>query len=154
MYDTNPDNCNGLYHGLNAAYELNWSSESLGQVSSMAHGRWYPTLVTLPDGKVFTCAGLDEYGVDNNLIEIYDPIPKSWTISFNPNTGNTYCVGQGETDCVGAGSPCYGGPNNGVGPHVGLYPRMHLMPSGLVVMVGGTNIFRTWNPANGVWTAP
>ena len=154
-YDTNgnPDNpCpNGLWHGLNAAYEVNWNSESLAKVSSMAQGRWYPTLITLPTGKVFTCAGLDEYGVDNKLIEIYDPNPKSWTISFNPNSALTYCAGEGET-CPGAGSPCYGGPNNGVAPGLGLYPRMHLMPSGLIVMVGGTNIFRTWNPVNGVWS--
>ena len=28
----------------------------------MAHGRWYPTLVTLPDGKVVIVNGFDEYG--------------------------------------------------------------------------------------------
>ncbi len=52
MYDTNPDNCNGLWHGLNVAYEVNWNSESLAKVSSMAQGRWYPTLITLRDGRV------------------------------------------------------------------------------------------------------
>jgi hypothetical protein len=65
MYDTNPNNCNGLWHGLDAAYEVNSSSESLDKVSSMVHGRWYPTLVTLSDGRVFTASGLDEYGVYN-----------------------------------------------------------------------------------------
>ena len=130
---------------------LTGTQDLSAKVSSMAQGRWYPTLITLPTGKVFTCAGLDEYGVDNKLIEIYDPNPKSWTIRFNPNSALTYCAGEGES-CPGAGSPCYGGPNNGVAPGLGLYPRMHLMPSGLIVMVGGTNIFRTWNPANGVWS--
>ena len=152
MYDTNPNNCNGLWHGLDAAYEVNSSSESLDKVSSMAHGRWYPTLVTLSDGRVFTASGLDEYGVYNTLIEIYDPDSKSWSISYDSNSSNTYCVGAGETACPGAGSPCYGGPNNGVAPTgLGGYPRMHLMPSGLVIFCGGSVTFRTWNPATGNW---
>ena len=61
------------WHGLNAAYEVNGSSESVDKVSSMAHGRWYPTCITLPDGKVMVVNGLDEYGVYNRLVEIYDP---------------------------------------------------------------------------------
>ena len=52
MYDNNVDNCNGKWHGLNSTYEVDSQSENLIWVSSMAHGRWYPTLVTLPDGKV------------------------------------------------------------------------------------------------------
>ena len=63
LYDTNVDNCNGMWHGLNAAYEVNGSSESVNKVSSMAHGRWYPTCITLPDGKVMVMNGFDEYGV-------------------------------------------------------------------------------------------
>ena len=155
MYDTNPDNCNGAWHGLSSAYELDINSESLVKVSSMSHGRWYPTAVTLPDGKVFVIGALDEYGVDNALAEIYDPNSKSWTISYDSNTNNTYCVGAGETACAGAGSPCYGSANHGVAPLLGpLYPKMHLMPSGLVVYVGGSNTFRTWNPADGHWGSP
>ena len=46
QYNGNPDNCNGLWHGLNAAYELRPSSETLTKVTNMRHGRWYPTLVT------------------------------------------------------------------------------------------------------------
>ena len=93
----------------------------------MAHGRWYPTLVTLPDGKVVIVNGFDEYGSTNRLVEIYDPASKTWTKKFDPNTSVTYCVGDGsESTCPGAGSPCYGGPGNGVAPNVGLYPRMHL----------------------------
>ena len=154
MYDTNPDNCNGLWHGPNYAYELDINSESLVKVSSMSHGRWYPSAISLPDGRVFVLGGLDEYGVNNTLVEIYDPVSKTWTISYNPNAGNTYCVGAGQTACPGAGSPCYGGPNQGVAPFGGGYPRMHLMPSGLVVYVGGSNVFRTWNPADGRWGGP
>ena len=152
MYDTNPDNCNGKWHGLNASYEVGGSSGSLNKVGSMAHGRWYPTLVTLSDGRVFVGGGIDEYGVDNDLIEIYDPSSKSWSIRYDPSDSNTYCVGAGELACVGAGSPCYGGPGNGVGPGLALYPRMHLMPSGLLILCGGSNVFRTWDPSTGIWS--
>jgi Domain of unknown function (DUF1929) len=156
MYDTNPDNCNGEWHGLSSAFELDINSESLVKVSSMSHGRWYPTAVTLPDGRTFVLGGLDEYGANNFLVEIYDPTSRTWSISYNPNAGNTYCVGIGGNIglCPGAGSPCYGSANNGVAPAAGGYPRMHLMPSGLVAFVGGTNVFRTWNPANGSWSSP
>jgi len=60
LYDTNPDNCNGKWHGLDAAYELNWGSGTLNKVQSMSHGRWYPTLITLKDGRVFVGGGEDE----------------------------------------------------------------------------------------------
>ena len=133
MYDNNVDNCNGKWHGLNSTYEVDAQSENLIWVSSMAHGRWYPTLVTLPDGKVVVTNGLDEFGSFNRLTEVYDPSSKAWAKSFDPNTSITYCVGYGsEGTCVGAGLPCYGGSASGVAPNVGLYPRMHLMPSGLV----------------------
>ena len=84
MYDTDPDNCGGEWHGLNSTYEVDWTSESLVWVASMAHGRWYPTLVTLPDGKVFVVNGLDEYGTPNRLVEIYDPTTKTWSKKFDP----------------------------------------------------------------------
>ena len=61
MYDTDAANCNGKWHGLNATYEVDSQSENLIRVSSMAHGRWYPTLVTLSDGKVVVANGHDEY---------------------------------------------------------------------------------------------
>ena len=72
--------------------------------------------------------------------------------SFDPKAVLTYCVGASqESACPGAGSPCYGGPNNGVAPNVGLYPRMHLMPSGLVITCGSTATVRSWDPATGIW---
>jgi hypothetical protein len=93
MSNTDVDNCNGKWHGLNAAYEVDSQSESLIRVSSMAHGRWYPTLVTLSDGRVVVANGLDEFGSLNKLIEVYDPASKTWSKSFDANTSLTYCVG-------------------------------------------------------------
>ncbi|MGA8563508.1 MAG: twin-arginine translocation signal domain-containing protein, partial [Nitrososphaeraceae archaeon] len=136
MYDTNGDNCYPAdWRGLNATYEVDAQSENLVWVASMAHGRWYPTTVTLPDGKVFVVNGMDEYGAVNLLVEIYDPDTKTWSKKFDPGTNRTYCVGK-NSPCAGAGSPCYGGSHNGTAPSIGTYPRMHLMPSGLLITCG------------------
>src|ERR1051325_12062268 len=142
QYDTDVNNCNGKWHGGNFAYEFNTSSSSLSQqgIQQMAQGRWYPTCVTLPDGRVLIVGGQDDYGDHNYITEIYDPTAKSITINYDPTSNNTYCVGStsNPSTCPGAGSPCYGGPNRGVAPWLSLYPRMHLMPSGLVFDAGPT----------------
>jgi hypothetical protein len=153
-YDIAGDNCNGRWHGLKSAYEFDVSSSSFRKVSDMRHGRWYPTCVTLPDGKVFTISGYDEYGSYNSLVEIYDPSAQSWTIRYDPNASRTYCVGASSSGiCVGAGSPCYGSSGQGVAVNnLLLYPRGHLMPSGLVVICGTHRNVRTWNPQNGAWS--
>jgi len=38
---------------------------------STAHGRWYPTLTELGDGRIMTTSGIDENGNTNNTSEIY-----------------------------------------------------------------------------------
>jgi galactose oxidase len=38
----------------------------------MAHGRWYPTLTVLPDGRVLTMAGRDETGTVVRIPEIWE----------------------------------------------------------------------------------
>jgi methionine-rich copper-binding protein CopC len=154
QYDTDVNNCNGKWHGGNFAYEFNVSSSSLSKqgIQQMAQGRWYPTCVTLPDGKVLIVGGQDDYGDHNYITEIYNPATKSITINYDPTSNNTYCVGSAEkAKCPGAGSPCYGGPNRGVAPWLSLYPRMHLMPSGLVFDAGPTQATYLWDPSNGSW---
>jgi hypothetical protein len=115
----------------------------------MAHGRWYPTCVTLPDGKVFVVQGVDEYGCVNMLVEFYDPGPKSWQIKLDPAGSGNYCVGSCATQYYPeAGSPCYG---PGIVPTISLYPRMHLMPSGLIASVGYGVNDRVYDPNTFRW---
>lgn len=151
MYDTDINNCNGLWHGLKSTYELDAQSETLIWVASMTHGRWYPTTVTLPDGKVLVVNGMDEFGKPNLLIEIYDPASKTWVKNFDPGTSRTYCVGAGSPACTGSGSPCYGGFGAGVAPSIGNYPRMHLMPNGLVITCGIQSTVPSCDPMTGRW---
>ena len=40
-------------------------------LQNMAHGRWYPTVTTLGDGRVMTFSGLNETGGTNTAVEIY-----------------------------------------------------------------------------------
>ena len=44
-------------------------------------------VVTLPDGKVWCYNGYDEYGVNNRLVEVYNPATKTWTRVAAPSGG-------------------------------------------------------------------
>jgi Domain of unknown function (DUF1929)/Bacterial Ig-like domain (group 1) len=73
---------------------------------NMAHGRWYPTVTTLPDGRMLTMAGRDENG---NVVEI----PEIWE-------NNDHW-----TELPGA---------NGV--EIPYYPRNFVAPNGRIFMAG------------------
>lgn len=141
---------NGLWLGEKKAWIYDVAAGSFRTIQSMKHGRWYPTLVTLADGKVLTVNGYDEYGSYNKLIEIFDPSTETWAIKYDPLSTASYCAGEGQDPNLmpGAGTQCYG---PGVGPNALLYPRMHLMPEGLVVVCGQSKTMRTYDPATGVW---
>jgi hypothetical protein len=140
---------NGKWHGAKFAYEVNFSTGSVGNRTEMAHGRWYPTQITLPDGKVFVVQGLDEYGCGSRLVEIYDPNTKSWQIKLDPAGTVTYCVGSCATQYYPeAGKTCYG---PGCAPSISSYPRMHLMPSGLIACVGQGSTDRVYEPDTYKW---
>jgi len=76
-------------------------------VQDMAHGRWYPTVTTLGDGRVMTFSGLDETGATNTTVEIYTPgsgwsqqYPAGWTPPLYPRmhllpNGNVLYSGSG-----------------------------------------------------------
>ena len=76
-------------------------------VQPMAHGRWYPTVTTLSDGRVMTFSGLDENGNTNTTVEIYTvgsgwsgPYTSTWTPPLYPRMhllpdGNVLYSGSG-----------------------------------------------------------
>jgi hypothetical protein len=148
-YDTSQPE--GKWTGANCAYEFDVNTEEFYKVTSMAHGRWYPTQITLPDNKTAVFSGLDEFGDRNLLVEIYNPIFKNFSIKFDSGSSLQYCVGS-TSALPGAGTPCYGGvAGKGVSPGISLYPHMILMPSGLLVRAGPERALFTWNPTNGRW---
>lgn len=148
-YDVqNPE---GRFLGLSSVYEFDVYTNTFRKLQSMPHGRWYPTNVILPDGKVWVHDGLDEYGGRNALVEVYDPATKTLQIKYNPSSGTTYTPGA-DSGLPGAGTQTYGGPNQGVSPFTSLYPRMHLMPSGLLLVCGMDRYVYIVNPSTGAWT--
>ncbi|WP_419997904.1 galactose oxidase-like domain-containing protein [Streptomyces boninensis] len=68
------------FQGIRDAFEFNPDTEKYERVEAMDAARWYPTLVTLANGKVMAVSGLDDIGEilqgDN---EIYDPKTRKWT---------------------------------------------------------------------------
>jgi hypothetical protein len=152
MYENDINNCNGIWHGARYAYEFNVTTGTLVEQAPMKTGRWYPTLVTLPDGKVIVVSGFDDFGSYNYLAEVYDPVSKSWSISYDPFRTNSYCVGY-DSGCPGAGSPCFGGLNQSTAPWLALYPRMFLMPSGLIYTSSMREERFLVDPSNGRWTS-
>jgi hypothetical protein len=93
--------------------------------------------------------GYDEFGDHNRLVEIYDPASKSWSIKQAQSGGSTYTVGATATTCSGAGQQSY----SGAAANLFLYPRMHLMPSGNIIVSGMLDDIRQWNSSTGSWSA-
>jgi len=68
--------------GLETSYLFDPLSESWVRLASMAEGRWYPTLVTLGDGRIFTVSG------GPNRAEVYSsvtgwaqmPVQEGWPV--------------------------------------------------------------------------
>jgi hypothetical protein len=65
------------YAGSRSAYMLDKNSEKLTAIQNMRDGRWYPSLVTLGNGNIFTISGYsanlstDNTSKVNPLAEIY-----------------------------------------------------------------------------------
>ena len=80
----------------------------------MAGGRWYPSLLTLGDGRVLAVSGLDASVVPNLVPEVYDgtgwaalPVSQHW-----PMYGHLFLLADGRVFYSGGQY----GENNGVRP--------------------------------------
>lgn len=57
------------------------STNTFSAGQNMAHGRWYPTVVTLGDGRVMTFSGLNETGGTNTAVEFYT-VGLGWSTQY------------------------------------------------------------------------
>jgi hypothetical protein len=79
-------------------------------------GRWYPTLLTLPDGRVLASSGhpeVDDGRHNNNSLELYDPSVGTWSIVGAADYANIDSVAARQYE----------------------YPRMHVLPDGTAISV-------------------
>jgi hypothetical protein len=76
------------YRGRADATVFDPQAEQWSFIAKMQHGRWYPTLITLGDGRVLAATGFTEAFnfTHNNTIELYSAQTKQWELhAFNPN---------------------------------------------------------------------
>jgi hypothetical protein len=68
------------FAGRNDATIFNLATEQWSFAAPMAHGRWYPSLIPLGDGRALIATGLTEdlTNPHNNTLEIYDPTANKW----------------------------------------------------------------------------
>jgi hypothetical protein len=72
------------FFGLPKSSIFDPSTNTFTDVSNMAHGRWYPTLTTLGDGRIMTFSGSDENGGTNTTVEIYT-VGSGWSTPYTAN---------------------------------------------------------------------
>ncbi|MET9721467.1 kelch motif-containing protein [Streptomyces zaomyceticus] len=100
------------FQGIKGAYEFDPKAEKYIPVAPMKDARWYPTLVTLDDGRVLAVSGLNDVGdVVPGDNEIYDPVTKKWSkgpFRYFPTYPSLFLT-QG-------GKLLYTGSNAGYGP--------------------------------------
>jgi hypothetical protein len=136
--------------GLNNARVYDPGTNTWVQTGSMQYGRWYPTMVTLPDGKVFIASGVKKL-----LKPVYPDSPQD--SGTNVKQTETYDPSTGKWTYNGA-SADYSLP---------LFPRLQLLPDGHVFFNAAGQDFNpsgqsydepTWNftasydPSKKQWT--
>lgn len=135
--------------GLKNTRIFNPADDHWAQTDSMQYGRWYPTLVTLPDGDVLVASG---------VTKLVKPIYPEQPLNSGRN------VVQTETFDVGCGRWSENGPL--AERTLPTYPRLHLLPDGQVFYNAGGqafdpfgygydmalwNIVATYDPATRAW---
>jgi Domain of unknown function (DUF1929)/Glyoxal oxidase N-terminus len=69
------------FYGEPQAATFDPLANTFSNTPNMAHGRWYPTLVTLGDGRVMTFSGLNETGSTNTAVEFYSA-DSGWSAEY------------------------------------------------------------------------
>ena len=70
------------FHGIQKSSLFDPATNSFTAIQNMAHGRWYPTVTLLSDGRVMTFSGQDENAGTNSTVEIYT-VGSGWSSEVN-----------------------------------------------------------------------
>jgi len=123
------------FSGLEHSYLFDPISLKWSRIQNLNYGRWYPTCIMIPDGRVVTMAGLTKYlpWLLLNKIEVYSK--SGWRVL------------------------------NGANRWLPLYPRLHVLPTGEIFYAGSYNTHYTFpfsvyafpsstlNAETGKWTS-
>jgi hypothetical protein len=60
------------FRGLRALYAFDFTSEQYEQLTPMEIARWYPSLITAPDGRTLIVSGIDDTGAVTDVHEVFD----------------------------------------------------------------------------------
>jgi hypothetical protein len=130
--------------GLRSTRILDPRTDTITPVSPMRFNRWYPSLVTLADGKVLVAGGATKrvkntQGSGVRRTETFDPVAGAWTENNTSTASET---------------------------SLPLSPRLHLMPNGKVLYTGAGQslggfgaaadqalygLLQFYDPAAGTW---
>jgi hypothetical protein len=69
------------FHGHKKVAVFDPATNAFSDIENMAHGRWYPTVTVLGDGRVMTFSGLDENGNTNSAVEFYT-VGSGWSQQY------------------------------------------------------------------------
>src|SRR5438477_6738529 len=69
------------FTGIQKSAIFDPATNTFTDAQNMAHGRWYPTVLTLADGRVMTFSGIDENGNTNATVEIYT-VGSGWSQQY------------------------------------------------------------------------
>ena len=118
-------------------------SETWTRYQDMPHGRWYPTLTTMPDGKVLIIGGWDETGGDAGGNPSAAPVMKNDQDVEVFDPARAVGAGADPTTVVSHLPPNYGAdPNYNGAPYpdhqgIGLYPHVFVLPDTTEAGSGG-----------------
>ncbi|HVL91146.1 MAG TPA: galactose oxidase-like domain-containing protein [Actinomycetota bacterium] len=141
-------------HGNNATriFSSDGNGGTWTPAERMNYGRWYPAVVTLPDGRLFVAGGVkqliyNDSGLNVHQTEIFDPY----------DADGTYAPAQGEWTENGASGET----------SLPLFPRLHVIHDGTVLYDGVGqmwgpfgqavdealwNVVKSYDPATNSWT--
>jgi galactose oxidase-like protein/Big-like domain-containing protein len=115
------------WKGLDRVFTFNPWTETWREQPKMAHGRWYPTGVRLPDGRIPIVSGLDESGLldpnshTNQDVELFTPANTLGGLGSIKKIGS---IGTGDL------------AERTKKPIGQLYPRMVVMANGNTYLAG------------------
>lgn len=115
------DTRNPINNGVKDTNVLDWQNKGMNRVADMQFARWYPSLVTLPNGETLIHGGVDQNHAPVGPAEVFNG--GGWRTLWGTNNGEIINDGEGKW----------------------FYPRDWIAPNGRIFgMTGNVMYFMDW----------